>query len=1096
MGVFKSALFHRIVVATLVLMACSSHSLEAQSVSIYSTIVGTVADTSGASVQDAKVTATNISTNISLSVSTDSQGLYRIDRLVLGTYTLSVEKAGYRPVVDQQITLASAQTARLNFALHVGAVTETVTANSDTSVLNSENGQISNTFDWSSRKYLPTSAPSFYDLTALQPATATSSPTFMVSFAGSLQNQYDYQVDGQSFRGSFGGHGVQGNYNEWMQQQSTGYVDNGAEYQSLAVANVTSKSGSNGFHASAVDYYSSGGLQGQSPFSTTRPSLVQNVYAGSVSGPIRKNRTFFYAAFSGTLSPGESAETATVPTQAMTIGNFAAFSPIVNPATGVPFFNNQIPSSQISSVSSTFIQKFYPAPNYGNGDFAAGNYRFTMPTFTKEKNLFARVDHHFSDRHSMFVHYEIDDSPCGVGVCFTGSLPSVGYRLGYRRDQNAVISDLFAFSPLAFNEFSAGWTRDLNFIRGQIYGASLVQALGLQGVSSLPLEGIPAMNIQGLTTVSQQSYYKTPNELYTIRDNVSWTHGKHAMKFGFTAAQGRDYELPDQPDPVFGSFSFTTALAGGTGNAFANFLLGIPSTENRQISFNPVYYRRNTYQIFVQDNIEASRKLTLNVGLRYEFYQPFQEIHGQAYTVNMQTGNIIVPSEQSLQFINPLILQNPSFKVQTATEAGYPSSIYSLSKMNFAPRLGLAYRLRDTTVVRGGYGIFYDFIPPQPTATDLFIGSESFPNNQIVNHAPNYQFPNPYAISPSPTGTLSVTSYAPHLRMPYTQQWNLTLEQQLGTATAVRASYIGSHSVEQLYSLPANIPLPSTTAFTQSLRPLTQFNQITQYQSAATSSYNALSLQLQYRTNSGIYVNTSYTWARDLGIAGETSASEAPAATNPQDSHYDYGPVLFSPTHQSVTVISYPFPIGKNRKFFSAMPNVSEAIFGGWNFSSIFNVRSGDHLTPTYTGYDAQGTGILTGRPDLIGNPNQGSNIHNVKQWFNPTAFAYPGASSSDPLTPPSRPIGRYGTAGVGIITGPGSWQEDMGLKKTIHVYERLTVNPFVLATNVFNHPSLGDPTTVIGEPGVTGTILSLRSDPNASGVGMRALQLGVRVEF
>ena len=1070
--------------------------LNAQSVSIYSTIVGSITDSSGAAIPGATVTAVNTGTNIRISSVTDSQGLYRIDRLVLGAYKLTVTKTGFEEITDQGVSISSGQTARLDFKLKVSGASQSITVTADTTVINSENAQISNTFDWSYRKYLPTSSPNFYDTTALQPATTVSNPTYDVSFAGSLQNQYDYQVDGLTFRGSFGGHGIQGNYNEWMEQQSTGYVDNGAEYQSLAVVNVTSKSGTNALHGSGVEYYNSGGLDGRSPFTFTRPSLVQHTFATSLGGPIRKDKTFFFAAFSGTLSPGVSSSNATVPTAAMTAGNFAGFTPIVDPAMEAPFPNNQIPASRISSVAAAFDHLFYPAPDYGGG-FLAGNYRFSVPTYNKEKNVFGRVDQRFNDKHSLFVHYEIDNSPCGVAICFTGSLPTVGYRLGYRRDQNAEISDLYAFSPHLFNEFSAGWTRDLNYILGQTDGTSLLQSLGLQGITPIPTPGITTMTIQGLTTVTQQSISKIPKELYTIRDSVTWTRGRHSMKFGFMAAQGHYYTLPDEPDPAFGSFSFTNTLAGGAGNAFANFLLGIPSSESRQISFNAVYYRRNTYQGLVQDNIEVTPKLTVNLGLRYEYYQPFEETHGQAYTLNLQSGTIVLPSQNSFGLVNPLILQSPAFQVQTAAQAGYPSSIYSLSEKNFAPRAGVAYRLTNKTVVRAGYGIFYDFIPPQPTATDLFIGNESFPNNQIVNGVPNYQFPNPYAINPLPAGTLSLSSFAAHLRMPYTQQWNLTAERQLGSGTSVRASYIGSHTVEQIYSAPANIPLPSTTVFTQARRPLTQFSQITEYQSGADASYNALSFQVQHRSRSGLYINTSYTWSKDLGIGGEASSvsgAESPVTLDPWNRQLDYGPVSFAAAHQSVTVISYPVPLGRGQRFYSSWSRYPQTILGGWTFTSILTIRSGDHLTPTYSGYDSTGTGILSGRPDLIGNPNDGPQTS--AQWFNPAAFLFPGASAASPLTPPSGPIGRYGTSGVGVITGPGLWQEDIGLRKEVPVLERLKVNLFVLATNVFNHPNLGDPSLDISQPALVGTILSLRSDPNASGIGMRSLQLGVRAEF
>jgi hypothetical protein len=273
-------------------------------------------------------------------------------------------------------------------------------------------------------------------------------------------------------------------------------------------------------------------MQGRSPFSTVRPSLVQHVFGSSVGGPIRKDRTFFFASLSGVRSPGVSSKIATVPSQNMQSGNFSEFPTLlIDPSTSQPFPGNQIPASRISPVSSAFEQKFYPAPNFGGGGFLAGNYHFAEPTFNGEYEAFGRVDERLSDRHSLFVDYTFDENWCGVNVCFTGSVPAVGFRLGYRRDQNALLSDLYSFSPKLFNEFSAGWTRDLNTIQGQIDGTSLLKALGLQGITPVPAPGIPQMNIQGLTTVTQQSYYKTPSDLFTIRDNVSWIRGRHSMKY-------------------------------------------------------------------------------------------------------------------------------------------------------------------------------------------------------------------------------------------------------------------------------------------------------------------------------------------------------------------------------------------------------------------------------------------------------------------------------------------------------------------------------------------------------------------------------------
>ena len=1083
---------------TLFILVLSGHRLQAQSESIYSTIVGTVTDASGAVVPGATITETNIATNITTSVVSSPQGLYRIDNLLLGTYTVLIEKPGFKNIANRQVTLSTAQTVRIDFTLEVGGADQMITVNaaSDLSVLNTENAQISNTFDWDDRAYLPTSSPNDYDLQSLQPATATGSPTTNTAFAGSLNNEFDLQINGVSFRGSYGAHGIEGNYNEWMQQESTDYVNNGAEYQTLGVVNVTTKSGSNSFHGSAVDYYTSGGLQGQSPFTSSRPSLVQNIYATSVGGPIRKDHTFFFASVSGVRSPGNSYGNATVPTPPMLAGNFQGFAPVIDPATGQPFANNQIPAGRISHVASAFDQAFYPtSTNVGGGRLISGDYNYGVPAFSKETSIFARVDEHLSDRNSFFVDYVFDDSPCGVDICFTGSLPSVGFRIGKRRDQNAEISDIHTLSPSAFNEFNIGWSRDLDAINGQIYGPTILQTLGIQGVTSPLTPAIPAMNISGLTAVTQQSLATFSEDVFSLSDTLSWTHGKHTMKFGFLGSRGMYVHYPSEPDAVLGTYSFTSTLAGGTGNAFANFLLGIPASESRQIEFNEDHYSRNSYQFFGQDDIELTKRLTLNLGARYEYYQPFSEQNGQAYSINLQNGTIIVQDQESLQLINPQVLQ--SFNFETAAQAGYPGSVYDLGEKNIAPRIGFAFRLNDMTVVRGGYGIFYDNVPPQFTPTDLFVASEAFPNNSITNGTPAYQFPNPFAINPSPLGTLSLSSTTPHLRMPYTQQWNLTLQRQLGKAASIQGSYIGSTTQQITYSQPTNIPAPSTTPFAQSRRPLTQFGQLTQYASGVNSNYNAVSGVFRYQTRTGIYINSSYTFAKNLGIGGDVSSvssAETMPVANPLNHRYGYGLVQYAPIHATVTVINYPLPFGRNRQFLSAMPRVPEVLVGGWNFSSIFHAQSGDHLTPTYTGYDSAGTGILTGQPDIIGNPN---GPKTKQMWFNAAAFAYPGASPLSPLTPPSGPIGRYGNAGVGDITGPADWQEDLGLRKVISVESlRLKIDPFVLATNVFNHPNLADPAVAISAPTTVGTITGLRADSDASGLEMRVLQLGVRVEF
>jgi Carboxypeptidase regulatory-like domain len=1073
----------------LVLLAVPWTAL-AQSASIYSSIVGTVTDSTGAAVPDALVTVTNPATGGSFSAKTNDQGLYRVDSLVLGTYNLHVQRQGFAELQSNGLMLSSGQELRADYSLQVGSAAQSITVETTAPMIDLQNAQLSNTFDFNVRKYLPVSVPSGTVLPDLSPAVTLSGTNQNVfSFAGSLQNEYDYQIDGISFTKN----GIPAAYTEWMQEEKIDYVNNNAQYQSQAVLEATFKSGSNTWHGSAVDIYTSGGLSSKNTFSTIRPSFVRNIFASSVSGPIIKDRLFFYGGVAGSRVPGTSILAAIVPTAAQLSGNFGSTT-IIDPQTGQPFPGNVIPANRISSVASTFAQEFYPPVTPGLT--GANNFQTALRVGANpEWNPYVRVDYKISQKNSLYGDW-IREGWTAPGV--SGNVPATAYRNLTRNDNLVGITDVEAFSPNLLNEFGIGYARDYIHYTGENLGPTVVQKIGLQGVSSLSFPGVPSMQIAGFTTVTQSSYSTSTHDTYSVRDTVTWIRGRHTMKFGGAFSQDRSGSYPTQPDNLYGTFSFAAGLAGGTTNALANFLLGLPSTEGRQLEFNRQHFPYKTAEFFAQDSIEASRRLTIDVGLRYEYHQPPFEPGGQAYNVNLATGNIILYNTQAENLVTPQVLNNPAFTFQTSSAAGYPGHLYSLSELNFAPRLGVAYRLDEKSVVRSGYGIFYDFAPPQATPSDLFNVVENFNPNTITRGVPAYQFPNPFAgASTAAVGTLGLSSYAKNLRMPYTQQWSLTLERQFIPTLAVRVSYIGSHTAEQMYAAPANIPAPSTTTFTQAKRPLIQYGQMTAYKSGADANYNGLSMQAQYRSTTGIYASYSFTWARNLGIAGQNAA--VPVTMNPFNLRQDYGNTI-NPTLVSTGVFSLPIPIGRERRYFASMNRIADSVLGGWNLTSSVILRSGDHLTPLYTGYDSTGTGITAARPDVIGNPNLPKNQRgttSTRPWFNKAAFAYPGTNSST-AAPPSGPIGRFGNAGVGIIEGPGYEQVDLGVAKQFTLYERYKLNVFALGNNAFNHPSFGDPnlTTLTA---TTGTITALKPDQDAAVTttgGTRQLEVGVRFEF
>ncbi|HEY2932098.1 MAG TPA: carboxypeptidase-like regulatory domain-containing protein [Acidobacteriota bacterium] len=357
-------------ITVLILAVVSSAStlpLIGQSQSIYGAVVGVVIDQSGALVPGVTVTATNVQTNISGSTVTDDQGYYRIENLLPASYRVTAELPGFKRFVRDGVTISTSQTVRVEITLQVGEVSDIVQVTEEVPLIETESPQISSVRSWENRKYLPTSNPSFYSTLALDAGIVTANPGFYVSFAGSRTTQYNYSINGSTFRSPVAGHiALVANFNEWQQEVKSSYVNNSAQYSALGNVDITSKSGGNDFHGTGVWYYTSGGLQGRSPFSPTRPSGVRQIFSGSLGGPILENRSFFYVAYSGQRNHSTVSRVNTVPTLKMRQGDFSEIATIIrDPATAQPFSGNIIPQARISSVSRAFMERFYPPPNFG-----------------------------------------------------------------------------------------------------------------------------------------------------------------------------------------------------------------------------------------------------------------------------------------------------------------------------------------------------------------------------------------------------------------------------------------------------------------------------------------------------------------------------------------------------------------------------------------------------------------------------------------------------------------------------------------------------------------------------------------------------------
>ncbi|MGH9667846.1 MAG: hypothetical protein ACRD9L_25790, partial [Bryobacteraceae bacterium] len=591
------------------------------------------------------------------------------------------------------------------------------------------------------------------------------------------------------------------------------------------------------------------------------------------------------------------------------------------------------------------------------------------------------------------------------------------------------------------------------------------------------------------------------------RDTVSWIRGRHRMKFGILTMRGNSFNTNSfSGSNVEGNFSFTNTF--GTGYAMANFLLGLPTSEyrvNPGYLFKYAYLTRWTTQAFAQDDIQMGPRLTINIGLRYENYGPWSEKTGRLSNFDLKTGNLVVPTSTSIQLLDPNLVASYRGLIATAAQAGFPESMVDFSRANFAPRVGFAYRFLKNTVIRAGYGIFYDFNPPATqTGSQLYTSPQSYPINSIANGTPLYQFPNPFATvnEAQGFGILSPSGAAAQERMPYSQQWSLTLERQFGNNLA-RLSYIGTAGVADLIQYNANVPPPTTVQLDQSARLYPQFGPIGWVQNGPGHHYNGLSADFTHRGSAGVYFDSNFTWAKDLGLNQGNGLDQNLGVLDPFNAKLDYGPTMNVPRFRWVTTANWQLPVGHGKRYAPDLPTWANYFAGGWTMTGVYTMQSGDWLTPTYCGFDPTGSpeqDFYCGRPDRLADGNLPGGQRSQTMWFNHAAFAFPGAAASNPLTPPDNPIGRFGNSGTGIIAGPGLWQLDLGLVKAVPIRENMHLNLFVFATNLLNHPSLADPQMDISVPSTIGQILAIKSrqsaESNDPGIGMRVLTLGARFEF
>ncbi len=1057
-------------------------------------IVGTTKDAAGSLIPGVNVMVTNTGTNQSKTFVSDNDGNYEITHLIPGVYRVLAETKGFKRSSVERVELDAGAKVRVDFNLAVGEVTESIVVTEQTPVIETETAAIDKLRTAQEYRKLPIafSNEPFRLFMTMPTFHSVSSSKFTFTIAGSRSGQTEFQQDGITGPNSGSPIGSISMTMEGVREVRVQGVNSSAEFGAVGIYQMITRSGGNEFRGTGYYRHRNSALNARNFFSPQKPSSLSHSFGGSISGPVvapklydGHNRTFFLLAYDGSRSPGNETIVRSVPSLALRSGDFTGLNQIKDPLTGQAFAGNRIPANQLNPVALKLQETFFPLPNFGSAGSLANNFRLISPAPGKESIADLRIDHRVYSNNSLYARYGWRQFPSRN---FDQILPAVGPFIQLRTFRTIVISDTHTFSPRLINEFRFGYMTENTVFRGtQLRGRDVIRAVGLLGLDNVPDDnGVPIVNITGFSTVTARSSIDrlvTHTPVWQYTDNVTYIRGRHTFKGGIDV---RRLEVDDDrvAAGVYGDFRFQGGLSG---HAYADFLLGLPQIAISTPRNPRTVRRQQDWFFFFQDDFKVSSRLTVNLGLRYEYQKPLGIRDNLFYNFDPATGQVVVSADVRSK-IDPLF--NRAIPIVEASQVGFADGGNRFAdKNNFAPRLGFAWRPFDNnkTVVRGGYGIYIDNLANGLISSlrgGPFTPGSARYINAIQGGKPLFQFPNAFPPSPPGPSTAppSLNAADPHLRNPYVQQWNLTVEHEL-LGMGIRLSYIGSKSTQLLYTRAINRPPASAIPFSQSRRPYPLYGDITLRENGANSSYHAGQLEVQRRFARGLSYNLAYTYSNimaDVADGGEGGGS----LEDPFNRLRERARESYSLRHRMIASFIWELPFGHGRRFLSSLPAVAEHVVGGWELIGIGYVQSGESFTPSFTGSDPSNTSTFGGRPDRIRDGNLPSGERRIERWYDITAFVAP-------------PNGRFGNSGRNILQGPPLRVFHLGIGKSFRLVNYLNEGAklhFEAAMqNVFNHPSFANPSAVLGTAtnGVISAVANRLEEP-----GPRSIEMRLRLTF
>lgn len=1028
-----------------------------------STIRGTAVDPTGAVVTNVDITLVSLETGGKRATKTNDNGDYEIPDLQRGTYRLTATVTGFKTYVADNIILEGSQIRRINISLELGAVGTEVTVKENAAVIQTDTAKLQGAITGTKYFDVPwVGAEANLDpslILTTQPLVNQSSGVWSSYWAGHDSSQVQEGQDGHTNDQPVN------QLNDILDAQEVTVVtvNNTADVARVGYLNMITKSGSNQFHGRASYWNQNSALGAREFFEDQKAKTLIHTTSVSVSGPIKKDKIFFFASVNILKVPSKQFYLRTVPTDLMRQGNFSQLLPgrvVKDPLTGNPFAGNIIPSSRLNSVALKVNDKYLPAPNRGGPDALANNYGFTFPfptDYSLRKDFTQRVDFNLTTKNRLMLR-AIENWDLYV---LPSNFPAFSWTR-VRYNLHTVVEDTHVFSPSLVNSFRVGLYQEMIDDGGSLYGVTpfkgdqAVKDLGIQGVNpkGLSAQGFPVMSISGYPALTTQPGGAVQNDHdWGYAESLTWNKGRHVIKMGGEFKPQSRF-VGNVPTNSYGSFSFTGSLAG---YGYAEFMLGLPFSSTRLDPLTNRTLKDSEFGAYVTDSFKVNSRLTLDLGMRWDRFGSAGYEDGLVYNWDPASGNVIVPQD-ALKSVSPLYPK--TITVVTGPVGPTPS------KKNWAPRFGFAYRLTDKTVLRGGYGIFavtngrYSRLQSAPYAL-----SETF-NNVITNGVPLFAMPNPFPASGSGTiPSQSVSSFPLNTTNGHIHQWNFTIERQIHDI-GLRASYVGSHDYGLNYSVGVNSPAPSLIPFTTSRRIMPQFVSTSVIRNNAEGKFNGLTLEAQRKVGQ-VTFDTHWTWSSNYSKAGLLD----------QFSSLFWYRATYNPRQRAVINVVWEVPVGKGRHYLANAPKVVDGVLGGWQIYWIGYLETGHFFSPSYSGYDPTNRNSTSGPPDRVCNGNLPSGQRSITHWFDFSCFVLP-------------PLGRWGNAGTNILEGPGYNMQHASVAKTFAITERIKFTFTTAFANAFNHPNFAIPSANISATDV-GYVSSL-----VEGAKGRHIELRGRIDF